>query len=243
MLVTLEWIKINFDKFNEMLWDGKLPTPSFRINMSRRTWGRASYRTDRKNNCLKDFEITISNYYDSPEYVKENTLIHEMIHLADYVFNPWHFLERRSRRYDSHGSLFFIPECKRIAEYGYNITKKVTEKEYSDSQLSDKAKIKLEKHANYYLYVGTVKRTVTKDHVYDFTAVKPIGGLPTRKSYNITRLLQMENVILVRTSYHKLATKRGKSNGGWYLTAQMVDEIMETAEVIMTNSQLKEQYK
>ena len=37
---------------------------------------------------MQAVSITMSNKFDSPEKVKIATLIHEMIHISDYTFNP-----------------------------------------------------------------------------------------------------------------------------------------------------------
>ena len=92
MLVTKNWIEKNYNKFNKLYWDGKLPVIEFKINRSRNTWGFASFRYDFMNDTIIPLAITMSNYYDSPENVKIQTLLHEMIHIADYTFQPEHFI-------------------------------------------------------------------------------------------------------------------------------------------------------
>ena len=145
MLVDVEWISRNYDYFNNLLWGGELPRCTFNTNMSRQTWGYASYKMNRITKELYDFGITISNYHDSPEEVKQNTLIHEMIHIADYYFHPEHFTNRR--RYDAHGPEFFLKEAARITPYGYDIQKYVSQEQQSVSQLNPTVKKNLERKA------------------------------------------------------------------------------------------------
>lgn len=236
MLVDIKWIEYNFKKFNRMLWNEALPTPTFKTSMAKRTWGRASYRIDRKNNRLYDFEIKISNYYDSPEWVKQNTLIHEMVHLADYVFHPEHFIGPRARWYNAHGWEFFLKEADRIKEFGWDIAKKVTTEEVNVSCLSEKAQERVDRkrETQYLLYIGLVDRKISKNNgnIYDFTVVKPVGDLPTRKNYEMCKRIGMREIILVRTNADRYAMMRGSSRGGLYATIEQVNEVMACAEVI-----------
>lgn len=149
MLVDVEWISRNYDYFNNLFWGGELPRCVFKTSMSSKTWGYASYTMNRVTKQLYNFGITLSNYFDSPEEVKQNTLIHEMIHIADYHFHPEHFINRR--RYDAHGPEFFLKEAARIAPYGFDITKYVSQEQKSVSQLNPDTQKKLERKAT----VGT----------------------------------------------------------------------------------------
>ena len=140
MLVTIDWIKKNYDVFNERYFDGVLPKNlEFKVSKSKHTWGYAQYRYDCSANTITPLSITISNYYDSPESVKLNTLIHEMIHIYDYVLNPNHYISngrRVGRRYNAHG-YWFLNQCERFKKYGFDINPKVTSDEHKVSTLSE----------------------------------------------------------------------------------------------------------
>ena len=157
MLVTTEWMAEKYAYYNSKYWNGQLPGISFSISNSRKTWGFATYkyifndsRTEIKT--IKPLSITLSNYYDSPEKVKETTLLHEMIHIADYFFHPEHFINLRrtgkNKKYDAHGPVFFMKEANRLASDGWEIQKYVTMEERGASTLSDENKEKLEKRAS-----------------------------------------------------------------------------------------------
>jgi len=143
MLVTLSWISKNYSKFNNLYFDGKLPNVKFKISRSRNTWGYAGFRYDFIRNTVIPEILVISNYYDSPEEVKIQTLLHEMIHIADYTFHPEHFV-RNGRRvsghyYDAHG-YWFMKEAKRIEKLsGYSIAARVTKGEHEVSTLSERS--------------------------------------------------------------------------------------------------------
>lgn len=139
MLVDVSWMKKNYDKYNELYFNGVLPEISFKVNRSKKTWGYASYRWF-SSGIVKPLEITMSNYYDSPEVVKLTTLLHEMIHIYDYTINPRHFVRNgRKVHYDAHG-YWFKDECDRLKKFGWDIEKYVTEEEKACSELSADAK-------------------------------------------------------------------------------------------------------
>lgn len=140
MLVTISWIEENYNKFNNLYFDGCLPKVTFKISRAKCTWGYASYRYNYRQNTVTPESITISNYYDSPEYVKKTTLLHEMIHIFDYASNPHHFVKnnRKVRGYDAHG-YWFKQQCERLKNFGWEIEKYVTQEEQECSSLSCRA--------------------------------------------------------------------------------------------------------
>lgn len=157
MIVTTKWLAEKYAHFNSKYWNGQLPGISFSISNSQKTWGFATYkyiyndsRTEIKT--IEPISITLSNYYDSPEEVKETTLLHEMIHIADYFFHPEHFINLKrtgkNRKYDAHGPVFFMKEAKRLATDGWEIQKYVSMEEKSVSTISDENAKKLEKKAS-----------------------------------------------------------------------------------------------
>lgn len=149
MLVTIEWMRRKYDEFNAKYWGGQLPSISFKINNSRKTFGFASYTYNTLTNKVIPNSITMSNYFDSDEHWKENTMLHEMVHIADYTFNPHHFVRYgrkvSKRSYDAHGPLFFLKEAARINQDGYIIQKYVSGEEHNASVASEKNRAREEK--------------------------------------------------------------------------------------------------
>lgn len=125
MLVTVEWMQRKYDEFNQKYWNGQLPRVQLIVMNSRNTYGNASYRYNTITNTVTPTSIKLSNYYDTSEKGKENTLLHEMVHIADYYFHPEHFVRNgrkvSKRSYDAHGPIFFLKEAARINTYGYQI--------------------------------------------------------------------------------------------------------------------------
>jgi len=139
MLVTLDWMHYNYYKFNKEYFGDLLPAIEFKISRSKKMWGFAEFIYDYTNSTVIPDSITMSNYYDSPEEVKLNTLLHEMIHIADYTFNPHHFIKNHKpvsgHSYDAHG-WWFKQECERLKKYGWDIQKHVSEESQAISSLS-----------------------------------------------------------------------------------------------------------
>jgi len=149
MLVSKEWLERKYDEYNKLLFGGELPRIEFKIGRGIKTWGYASYRFDLYNGRITPLSITVSNYHDSPEEVKINTLIHEMIHIYDYARFPQHFIERdyswnaryaykRVRGYDAHGQ-WFRSECDRVNKFGFKVSVNVQQWEQDASTLSSNA--------------------------------------------------------------------------------------------------------
>ena len=176
MLATIPWMREKYDYYNKLLWDGKLPSISFKINNSSKTWGYATYGFNTYNNSVTPKSITMSNRYDSPENVKLGTLIHEMIHIADYTFNPHHFVwnhEKVSKRsYNSHGYDYFIPEMNRINKIlknqGIIVSPKATESEKQQSELSQKNKELLNRKIENGVHVF-VSKLKNRENSYEYT--------------------------------------------------------------------------
>lgn len=197
MIVTTAWIEKNYNKFNKEFFGNMLPNIAFKTNRSRKNWGFATYTYDWAHDTIHPTSITISNYYDSPENVKIQTLLHEMIHIADYTFHPEHFIKNHRkvsiRQYDAHGE-WFMNEANRISrESGYKITNYVTKEEVGVSCLSEKSQRCLENKKNNALIcvvhgttgmnfyfktdvhkVDLVKKTISRYTFYKLGSVKNV---------------------------------------------------------------------
>lgn len=155
MIVTKEWMMDKYQEFNSKYFDNELPYEiNFKISTRENQWGFASCRWIYiySENRVKatNLEITMSNAYDSPEHVKENTLIHEMIHILDYCTNPDYYVYKDNkgwhhrRNYDAHGPLFFQREAKRLTKYGFDVQRYVSKEEESASIMTNTLKNRID---------------------------------------------------------------------------------------------------
>ena len=72
---------------------------------------------------IKPEKIVYNLTFPTHEEMFMNVLLHEMIHVLDFVYYPKHFLDEK---YDPHGD-FFMSQANRINDYGWNITKECKE--------------------------------------------------------------------------------------------------------------------
>jgi hypothetical protein len=239
MIVTKSWIEKNYNKFNDMLWEGKLPAIKFKTTHAKNNWGSARFLYDYKNDTIIPEQIIISNYYDSPEYVKIQTLLHEMIHIADYTFNPNHFIRNRKpvkvSEYDPHGN-WFMDEAWRISkESGYDVWRCVTKREQLVSKVSKKTK----EHTNRRMEDALICAvTGDNDIVFYFkTDVHKVKYLEKEmKNIVWARFDSVKKVQYYTFSSPKIAQRRScaKDLRGWFSTVYsfpMVLKKMKAVEV------------
>ena len=221
MIVTINWIEKKYNQFNDLYFGGTLPTVKFKINRSKNSWGFASFIFDWENDTVIPECITMSNYYDSPENVKIQTLLHEMIHIEDYLWHPEHFIKNHrrvsSRQYDAHGE-WFMNEAKRITEEsGYKIDKRVTDEEMSVSNISKSVKRNLENRKNTALICAVTGTNGVifyfKTDIYKVSYLKSI--LKTMKWY---RFEEVKSIKFYTFDDPYLAEMRSctKSIKGWH---------------------------
>lgn len=142
MKVTIDWMYRNYKKYNDEIFEGKLPNIGFALSMSYQHSGYASYIKDEKRGTVRPVKILLSNYFNSTEEEAINTLLHEMIHIEDYTLNPEHFFDKN---YDAHFSSFFQSEKKRINAIGFSITEYVTQEESKRAYDLETQRIEAEK--------------------------------------------------------------------------------------------------
>lgn len=228
MLVTKDWIKEKYDYFNKLIFNSNLPSNiEFKINNSTKRWGYAqcNFKKIYDGYVAVNLSITLSNYYDSSELVKENTLIHEMIHIDDFVNHLYHYISNdgRKRKYDCHG-YWFLSECNRIKEFGYDITKYVSEEEKSQSNISDDNLSKLNKKKENGSLFFIVKLNRNESYYKDYNGKYNVGFAKfNEKDLNkITDWLSMhanqyiDNMDIYKSFSIEGAKMRCKNNGGWW---------------------------
>lgn len=221
MIVTTNWIAENYSKFNSLYFGRNLPNIKFKTNRSKQSWGFAAFRYDWENDTIIPESITISNYYDSPEEVKIQTLLHEMIHIEDYFWHPEHFIRNgrkvSSRSYDAHG-YWFMEEAKRLSnESGYKITNHVTREEIAASTLSKRSERNMTIRKNSALICAVIG----KNGIWYFkTDIYKVEYLKThlRTAYNWNLIIgELKTIKFYTFDNPSLASRRscGKTIRGW----------------------------
>ena len=231
MIVTTDWIEKNYNKFNKMYWDNKLPNIKFKVGRSERSWGYAAYKYDYINDTIHPVSITMSNYYDSPEHVKINTLLHEMIHIADYTFHPEHYFKNGRKvsghTYDAHG-YWFQSEAKRIEKFGWTISKCVTNEEQKISRISDNSEKCLARKKDVAL-ICVVRGTTGMNFYFktDIYKVRLIKNTISR--YNFYHIGNVRKVEFYTFEDDKLSAMRscGKRLTGWFANNEKTMKLLE----------------
>lgn len=83
MVPDLNFVVDAFGNYNSLIFESKLPRPSFKLTNARTFRGKLCYKVSSrfgKKTC-HDFEMRISRNFDLPQSDWEDVIIHEMIHL------------------------------------------------------------------------------------------------------------------------------------------------------------------
>lgn len=127
--LSTRWIQEYYNIFNNEIFGGELPSIAFGISSASKHAGFARCRRNPILQTITPLKILLSTYLNPTERIAINTLLHEMIHIADYTLHPEHFFDEY---YDSHKSDFFQGWMKRINDMGYWVTETTTKKELED---------------------------------------------------------------------------------------------------------------
>lgn len=111
MKITKEDLKVRFDEYNQLYFDGKLKRTKmgFLSTSFKTIVGIFEFEID-KNRRVKNPSIKVSKRIDWDEEKLKSVLLHEMAHLS---------VTQKYRKGKKHG-IAFIKECKRI-ESQYNV--------------------------------------------------------------------------------------------------------------------------
>lgn len=110
MRPTYKFIEETFSKYNDLIFEGSLPMPNFRLTTTRFAMGATRTKV---LNSQKYISIDISIRYDLPQEDYISTIVHEMIH----YYIDYNDLQDD----DSHGKLFVSIMNQINANYNLNI--------------------------------------------------------------------------------------------------------------------------
>lgn len=156
--LSTKWMKEKYDKFNDEIFDSDLPNIDFGLSRAASHAGWARYRKNVVTREVTPLKILLSTYLNPTEEIATNTMLHEMIHIADYAFYPEHFFDND---YDSHMSDFFQGWMEKINSMGYSVSVTVTNEE-RDIIKKESAKMNQEKEA-----IAIVAKWYGSDRYYD----------------------------------------------------------------------------
>ena len=122
MEITVAYLQETFRKYNEEIFGNALPMPNLRVSNAKRRLGSMHCRIQKTwRNTHRSFTIVVSNYYDVPLSLIEDTLIHEMIH--------YEIAYKKLKDTSAHGTLFRqrMDEINRKHHRNITISKRMTD--------------------------------------------------------------------------------------------------------------------
>ena len=245
MIVTTEWMEENYANFNRLVFGGQLPNIRMAINNRlSRVWGRAMYRLNLSYGTCTPLRIEMVSKRDCPEEVLRNILVHEMIHIEDYVQHPEHFIVKsyyggckKNKTYDAHGD-WFQSECNRINSMNLGVTAStmIQSWESAASKLSDEAQAALDKRTALKKQEGAIIGLMRKPNgkqPWFFIKTNNVG----RKSYE-RKVLKDRDWYARYTPYiewyrsfnPKFIDYRNETGRGWWYTSEQYDEFINEPE-------------
>lgn len=122
MEITVAYLQEAFRKYNEEIFGNALPMPNLRVSNAKRRLGSMHCRIQKIwGKTHRSFTIVVSNYYDVPLSLIEDTLIHEMIH--------YEIAYKKLKDTSAHGTLFRqrMDEINRKYHRNITISKRMTD--------------------------------------------------------------------------------------------------------------------
>jgi len=122
---TQEFLETAYEIMNEEFFGNQLPKPErllFIIKSLPRSnfIGMASYRINRFEQTITPTAITLNSSRTLTLHEWLEVVLHEMVHVCDYVNYPEHFLGYGGRYYDSHGT-WFLNYGKQFEKDGFHV--------------------------------------------------------------------------------------------------------------------------
>ncbi|MCH3993985.1 MAG: SprT-like domain-containing protein [Prevotella sp.] len=137
MIVSIDWMRMNFRYFNQKYFEGFLPDPHFGISRSRTRLGSMTLAKTRLGGRIitHDFTIRVTTYYDMTEKQAQSIVLHEMIHY-DIAY-------RGLQDTSAHGVLFRkkMKELNMLGNWGIDVTSSI-----KDWKVADWVKMRQKKH-------------------------------------------------------------------------------------------------
>jgi len=112
MIITTQEIENQFNKWNDIIFNGELPKPHFELMQTKSLLGQFCPRKVMGENTYK---IRISTYYDAPFERYVNTIVHEMLH--------YYIKYKGIKDTSSHGRVWKQMAYDISKKHGLNITR------------------------------------------------------------------------------------------------------------------------
>ncbi len=208
MEITIAYLQEAFRKYNEEIFENTLPMPNLRVSNAKRRLGSMHYHIQKAwGKTRRNFTIVVSNYYDVPLPLIEDTLIHEMIH--------YEIAYKKLKDTSAHGILFRQRMDEINSKHHRNITISKRMAEYAPRKSNSSETylvLAIEMNDGSYL-LSSVARTMLADLERQIKRVEKISNY----AWYITQDAYFRNFPKVRTLRARSVSAEIFTN----LTAQM----------------------
>ena len=142
---TVDFLKASYLKLNNMFFNGELPNDiDFRIekNLDDNGVGHTQAKDNYSGNCIDIEYVSLNGTMMKTPHSWIETIIHEMIHVAELTEHPEHFM--RKSDYEKHGK-WFMDKAKGFKKWGFDIGEKDMDINIGTSEDDEDIKAKHEK--------------------------------------------------------------------------------------------------
>lgn len=153
---TVDFLKAVYIKLNNMFFNGELPNDiDFKIekNLDDNGVGHTQANDNYTESCIDIEYVSLNGTLMKSPHSWIETIIHEMIHVAEFTEHPEHFMHKSD--YEKH-SKWFMDKAKSFKKWGFNIGDKEMDKNVGTSEDDDNIK---KRHENF-MFIGLGRNSV-----------------------------------------------------------------------------------
>lgn len=121
---TVDFLKEAYNKLNNMFFNGELPNDmEFKIekNLDDNGAGHTQANDNYTENCIDIEYVSLNGTLMKSPHSWIETIIHEMIHVAEFTEHPEHFMHKSD--YEKHGK-WFMDKARSFKKWGFDIGEK-----------------------------------------------------------------------------------------------------------------------
>ena len=188
---TVDFLKAAYLKLNNMFFNGELPNDiDFRIekNLDDNGVGHTHAKDNYSENCIAIEYVSLNGTMMKTPHSWIETIIHEMIHVAEFIEHPEHFMHKSD--YEKHGK-WFMDKAKSFKKFGFDIGEIEMDKNIGTSEDDEDIKAKHEK--SIFLKLGSIP-------IYNLDSLIKIAKKDKNEALTALKKLGCRKIILMKTN-------------------------------------------
>ena len=153
---TVDFLKAAYLKLNNMFFNGELPNDiDFKIekNLDDNGSGHTQANDNYEENCIDIEYVSLNGTMMKTPHSWIETIIHEMIHVAEFTEHPEHFMHKSN--YEKHGK-WFMDKAKSFKKFGFDIGEIEMDKNIGTSEDDEDIKARYEN----FMFIGLGRNPV-----------------------------------------------------------------------------------